>query len=136
MATVREELLTADVELRRAVEKKTAADLDATELKEKIAAGEEALAGVRGDQKQLDAAVAETRSKIDAVKPKVEAETRREEAAEVEIGEVNRRLQVLHQRQGRSQFKSTAERAGCLARGPGEGLRINPRPQTRRDRHP
>ena len=36
------------------------------------------LAGVRGDQKQLDAVVAETRSKIDAVKPKVEAETRRE----------------------------------------------------------
>ena len=115
MATVREELLTADVELRRAVEKKTAADLDVTELKEKIAAGEEALAGVRGDQKQLDAAVAETRSKIDAVKPKVEAETRREEAAEVEIGEVNRRLQVLHQRQGRgSQFKSTAERDAWL----------------------
>ena len=115
VATVREELLTADVKLRRAVEKKTAADLDVTELKEKIAAGEEALAGVRGDQKQLDAAVAETRSKIDAVKPKVEAETRREEAAEVEIGEVNRRLQVLHQRQGRgSQFKSTAERDAWL----------------------
>ena len=115
VTTAKEELLTADIELRRAVEKKTAADLDVKDLQEKIAAGEEALAGVRGDQAQLDQAVAETRAKIDAVKPKIDAETMREDTTAAEIAEVNRRLQVLHQRQGRgAQFKTKAERDAWL----------------------
>ena len=111
VAVAKEELLTADIELRVAVEKKTAADLDVQELGEQLAAGDEALKLVQGDQAQLDQQVAETRTKIDAVKPKVDAETRREEAAAAEIAEVNRRLQVLHQKQGRaSQFATKQER--------------------------
>jgi structural maintenance of chromosome 3 (chondroitin sulfate proteoglycan 6) len=111
VAAAKEELTGADLELRAAVERKTAADLDVNELGEKIAAGEEAMKSVRGDQAQLDQAVAETSARIDAVKPRVEAETAREEAAGAEIGEVNRRLQVLHQRRGRgSQFASKQER--------------------------
>ena len=105
-------MLTADIELRVAVEKKTAADLDVQELGEQLAAGDEALKLVQGDQAQLDQQVAETRTKIDAVKPKVDAETRREEAAAAEIAEVNRRLQVLHQKQGRaSQFATPPARS-------------------------
>jgi len=115
LATTKEELLSADIELRRAVERKTACDLDARELAEKIASGEEALAGVRGEQTRLDRAVAETRAKISAARPKAEAEAAREESAAAEMGEVSRRLQVLHQRQGRgSQFKTKAERDAWL----------------------
>ena len=110
-STAKEELLSADIELRRAVEKKTACDLDVQELQEKVASGEAALAGVRGDQKHLDRAVAETQAKIESVRPKVDSESQREERANAEMGEVTRRLQVLHQRQGRgSQFKTKQER--------------------------
>ena len=111
VTAAKEELRVADLELRRCVEKRTSAELDVTELRERAQAGEERLAGVAGDRVALDRAVAETRAKIDAVKPKVATATAREETAESEIGEVNRRLQVLHQRQGRgAQFKTKKER--------------------------
>ena len=111
MTAAKEELRVADLELRRCVEKRTGAELDVTELRERAQAGEERLAGVAGDRVALDRAVAETRAKIDAVKPKVATAAAREETAESEIGEVNRRLQVLHQRQGRgAQFKTKKER--------------------------
>jgi structural maintenance of chromosome 3 (chondroitin sulfate proteoglycan 6) len=97
------------------VDTKTACDLDCQELAEKVASGEAALAGVRGDQAHLDCAVAATEAKMEAVRPKVSAELQREETANAEIGEVNRRLQVLHQRQGRgSQFKTKQERDAWL----------------------
>ena len=111
VAAAKDELTAADTELRAVVEKKTAADLDVKELGEKIATGEEAMKAVRDDQAQLDQAVAETRTKIEAVKLRVEQETARKEAVAAEIGEVNRRMQVLHQRRGRgSQFASKQER--------------------------
>ena len=111
VASAKEDLRVADLELRKCVEKRTSADLDVTELREQIQAGEERLAGVAGDKNSLDAAVAEARAKIDALRPKVNASATKEEATESEIGEVNRRLQVLHQRQGRgAQFKTKKER--------------------------
>ena len=70
---------------------------------------------MRGEQTRLDRAVAETRAKIAASRPKADAEAAREESAAAEMGEVTRRLQVLHQRQGRgSQFKTKAERDAWL----------------------
>lgn len=114
-AQLKKELDTAEAELRSIVAERTIKELDVKDLRETIQSGEQALAGIAGQKTDVEKATAETQQKLDVVRKKYDAEAAVEEAKDREIADVDRRLQSLYQKQGRSdRFKSKAERDAWL----------------------